>query len=230
MSSNHDLNNWSPVALPDRFSASGRFCRLEPLDPRRHGDQLFAAVMAPGAEDRFRFMFDSPQQRPGFDEWLSRASTSQDPLFHAVIDLATDRCEGRQSLMRITPEHGVIEVGNIMWGPAIARTAVATEALYLYARQIFDVLGYRRFEWKCDARNAPSIGAAKRFGFTFEGIFRQHMVVKGKNRDTAWFAMTDDEWPALRESFERWLAPGNFDGSGRQISRLNDCRRSSRSA
>jgi len=211
-----DLASWTPRPRPARTVLEGRYCRLEPLDPARHGDELFAASMAPGAEERFRYLFDSPQDRAGFDGWLARSAASEDPLYSAVVDLATGRCEGRQTFMRITPEHGVIEIGNILWGPAIARTRVATEALYLFARHAFDALGYRRFEWKCHALNAPSRRAALRFGFAFEGIFRHHMVAKGKNRDTAWFAMVDDDWPRLRAGYERWLAPGNFDGPGQQ--------------
>jgi RimJ/RimL family protein N-acetyltransferase len=122
--------------------------------------------------------------------------------------------------MRITPEHGVIEIGHILWGPAIARSRVATEALFLWAAYVFETLGYRRFEWKCNARNEPSIRAARRFGFTYEGTFRQHLVVKGENRDTSWFAMLDGEWPALRDAYARWLDPANFDADGGQRTRL----------
>jgi RimJ/RimL family protein N-acetyltransferase len=218
-----ELANWTPRPRPARAPLAGRYARLEPLDPQRHGDELFAASMAPGAEERFRYLFDSPQDRAGFDAWLARAAVSEDPLFYAVIDAATGRCEGRQTFMRAVPEHGVIEIGNILWGPAIARTRVATEALYLFARHAFDALGYRRFEWKCNARNEPSRRAALRFGFAFEGIFRSHMVAKGENRDTAWFAMIDGDWPRLRAGYGRWLAPGNFDGEGRQKRRLADC-------
>lgn len=180
--------------------------------------------MAPGAEERFRYLGDSPQDRASFEGWLQKATASLDPLFYAVIDTATGRCEGRQALMRITPEHGVIEIGNVLWGPAIARTRIATEALFLHAAYIFETLGYRRFEWKCNALNAPSRRAAERFGFQYEGTFRQHMVQKGRSRDTAWFAMVDVEWPHLRAAFERWLAPENFDGAGRQKVKLEDLR------
>jgi RimJ/RimL family protein N-acetyltransferase len=145
---------------------------------------------------------------------------SDDYLFHTVVDRASGRAIGRQSLMRVVPEHGVIEIGNILWGPQMARSRLSTEAFYLAARYCFDTLGYRRFEWKCNDRNEPSKAAALRFGFTFEGLFRQHMVVKGANRDTAWFAMLDHEWPAIRAGFERWLDPSNFDAEGRQRSRL----------
>ena len=210
---------------PTRATFTGKYCRLEPLDPTRHGEELFAASMAPGAAERFRYLPDAPQNRTDFAGWLVRAAASEDPLFFAVIDLASERCEGRQSLMRITPEHGVIEVGNILWGPAIARTRVATEALYLFARYIFYDLGFRRFEWKCNARNAPSIRAAARFGFVYEGTFRQHMVVKGESRDTAWFAMLDIDWPAIARSFEQWLDPTNFDPLNQQKTRLEDLRK-----
>ncbi len=216
--------NWSPRPRPARVTLEGQYCRLEPLDLVRHGDELFAASMAEGAEDRFRYLFDSPQDRAGFDLWLKRVAVPEDPMVYAVVDLSSGRCEGRQSFMRITPEHGVIEIGSILWGPAIARTRIATEALFLFARYAFDELGYRRFEWKCDTRNEPSKRAARRFGFTYEGTFRQHMVAKGQNRDTAWFAIVDTEWPRLRKAFERWLEPANFDRRGQQKMRLADLR------
>lgn len=219
-----DLTHWTARPRPPRAALNGRYCRLEPLDGKRHGDDLFAASMAEGAEARFRYLFDTPQDRAGFDAWMARAAAGDDPLFYAAIDAATGRCEGRQSLMRITPEHGVIEVGHILWGPRMSRSRMATEALFLLARHVFEDLRYRRFEWKCDANNAPSRRAAQRFGFAFEGIFRHHMVIKGKNRDTAWFAMVDEDWPALRAGYERWLAPANFDAPGKQKARLEDLR------
>jgi RimJ/RimL family protein N-acetyltransferase len=154
------------------------------------------------------------------DEWVASTMAKDDPLCFAVIDKRSGRAEGRQSLMRIKPGHGVIEVGGIYWGPAIARSRVTTEALYLHARFVFDELGYRRFEWKCNDLNAASKAAAQRFGFTFEGVFRQHMIVKRQNRDTAWFAMLDGEWPRIKVGFERWLAPDNFDTDGVQRSKL----------
>jgi RimJ/RimL family protein N-acetyltransferase len=215
-----DLKNWQPRPRPGRVTLEGRYCRVEPLDPSRHGDALFDASMAPGAEERFRYLFDSPQDRASYQTWLERSARSEDPLFFSVIDRATGRAEGRQTLMRITPEHGVIEIGNILWGPRIAKTRVATEALFLHARHIFEDLGYRRFEWKCNAENEPSKRAAARFGFIFEGVFRQHMVVKGRNRDTAWFSILGEEWPGLSAAYDRWLAPENFDAQGRQRSGL----------
>lgn len=215
-----DLSSWTPRPRPERAVLEGRFARLEPLGAARHGDDLFAASMA--EPERFRWLFETPVARDGFDDWLAKAALSPDPLHFAVIDRATGRVGGRQALMRITPEHGVIEIGSILWGPAIARTAVTTEALFLFAREVFERLGYRRFEWKCNAMNAPSRKAALRFGFSFEGIFRQHMVVKGENRDTAWFAMTDGEWPRLKARFEAWLDPANLGTDGRQRRRLEE--------
>jgi RimJ/RimL family protein N-acetyltransferase len=214
------LDDWRPRARPQRVELEGRYCRLEPLDPVRHADSLFAASTAPGAADRFRYLWEHAPDRGSFDDWIARAAVSEELLFHGVVDRATGRCEGRQAYLRITPEHGVIEIGAILWGPAIARTRIATEALALYARHAFDDLGYRRFEWKCDARNEPSRRAALRFGFAYEGTFRQHMVVKGDNRDTAWFAMTDQDWPGIRESLDHWLDPSNFDANGQQRTRL----------
>src|SRR5690606_22416650 len=155
-----------------------------------------------------------------FFAWLEGATSSSDPLFFAVVDKATGLCHGRQALMRIAPEHGVVELGNILWNPAVARTRVATEAFFLAAAYAFDELGYRRFEWKCDAENTASRRAAERFGFSFEGEFKQHMIVKGKNRDTAWFALINHEWPAIRGAFEAGLEPQNFDEAGQQYRSL----------
>ena len=220
------LKNWSPRRRPTGEPLEGRWCRLERLDPQRHGKTLFAASSAPGAEERFRYLFEPPPaDRAEFESWMERAAPGADPMFYAVIDRATDRAEGRQALMRITPEHGVIEIGSILWGPNIARTRVATEALFLFARHAFEDLGYRRFEWKCNALNEPSRRAADRFGFTLEGIFRQHMVLKGQSRDTAWYAMIDAEWPAIRAGFARWLHPDNFDSHGMQRMSLAEARK-----
>ena len=213
---------WSSRPRPARAAMDGRHARLEPLDPARHGETLFAASMAPGSEDRFRHLFDVPMDRDGFQGWLERSAASSDPMFWAVIDKATGRAEGRQALMRIDAGHGVVEIGSILWGPAMARTRLATEAQFLFASHVFDDLGYRRLEWKCDDRNLASKRAASRFGFQFEGIFRQHMVVKGQNRDTAWFAILDRDWPALKARYLAWLDPANFDDEGRQRQRLQD--------
>jgi RimJ/RimL family protein N-acetyltransferase len=217
-----DLSDWKGAARPERAPLDGRYARLEPLDPARHGSDLLASAREPGADDRFRYLFEeAPADFAAFSPWLEKAAASQDPLFYAVIDKKTGRAEGRQGLMRIDTANGVIEIGNILWGPAIARTRVATEALFLFASHAFDRLGYRRFEWKCNNLNEPSKKAALRFGFAFEGIFRQHMVAKGKNRDTAWFAMIDADWPRLKAGYEAWLQSANFDEAGRQKTRLS---------
>lgn len=217
-----DLSTFTPRPRPERRVLEGRYCRLEPLNPARHGDELFAASMAPGAEARHRFLFEAPMERAEFQDWLGQKAASEDPLFFAVIDKATGRCEGRQTLMRIDPTHGCIEIGSILWGPAISRSRVATEANYLFAAYAFDTLGYRRYEWKCHNLNAPSKRAATRFGFTYEGLFRQHMVAKGGNRDTAWFAMIDADWPLIKAAYEAWLDPANFDAGGGQKKKLQD--------
>jgi len=202
-----------PCPRPGCVVLEGRYARLEPL-AHAHAQGLMAAS---ADAKSFDYLFDvSPRDLEDLKSYIRQKSASADPLFHAVVDKATGVAGGRQTFMRITPEHGVIEIGNILWGPAIRRTRVATEALYLAARYVFDDLGYRRFEWKCNDLNEPSKRAARRFGFGFEGVFRQHMWVKGANRDTAWFAMLDRDWPRLRAAYERWLAPSNFDAAGRQ--------------
>ena len=206
-----------PCPRPARVVLEGRYARLEPL-AAAHLEGLLAASADPKS---FDYLFDVPPKgKEDLLAWIAQKSTSEDPLFHAVVDRASGVAGGRQTFMRITPEHGVIEIGNILWGPAIARTRVATEALYLAAKHVFEDLGYRRFEWKCNDRNEPSKKAALRFGFAFEGVFRQHMWAKGANRDTAWFAMLDRDWPRLRAAYERWLDPGNFEPTGRQRSNL----------
>ncbi len=216
-----DLTNWVGVPRPERATLEGRYARLEPLDPERHGAAPFASAQAPGGDDRFRYLFEEPPADMAvFQPWLDQAAGSDDPLFFAVVDQATGRAEGRQSLMRIDAFNGVIEIGHILWGPAIARTRVCTEALYLLAAYAFDTLGYRRLEWKCHNHNLPSKRAAERFGFTFEGIFRQHMVQQNLNRDTAWFAMIDADWPRIKAGYEAWLAPVNFGADGQQKAKL----------
>ena len=201
---------------PQRIALEGRYTRLEPLGPE-HAADLWAASSDPGAAERFRYLFShAPASLVEQQERITRSVAEDDPLAFAVVDLATGRAGGQQSLMRIVPEHGVIEIGAIYWGPGVARTRLATEALYLFARHSFEDLGYRRFEWKCNNANEPSKRAAERFGFTFEGIFRQHMITKGENRDTAWFSMLNGEWPTRKAGFLRWLDEANFDAEGNQ--------------
>lgn len=220
-----DLSQWTPRQRPERQPMEGRYVRLEPLDAARHGDGLFEASSTPDKDSRFRWLYDhAPQDRADFQPWLDKAAASEDPLYFAVIDKASGRIAGRQSFMRIDTANGVIEIGNILWNGLVARKPAATEALYLFARHAFDDLGYRRFEWKCNAENEPSRSAALRFGFSFEGVFRQHLIVKGRNRDTAWFAMIDKEWPTIGRALGEWLDPENFDSEGQQKRRLGEIR------
>lgn len=220
------LEHWGPRPVPARRILEGRYVRLEPLDPARHGDGLYAVSVPEDAAERFRYLGDyPPESRAGFQPWLEKASGSSDPLFFVVIDKATGRIGGRQSLMRIDAANGVIEIGSIYWGEGIARTRLATEAFHLFAAHVFNDLGYRRLEWKCNVRNEASKRAARRFGFSYEGLFRQHMVVKGESRDTAWFSIVDHEWPKLHAANETWLLPENFDREGFQLSSLEEIRR-----
>lgn len=207
-------------ARPDRLVLEGRYCRLEPLAPR-HAEAIYAATGGEGEADRYRWLFEAPPaDAASFAAWVARAARLEDPLHFAVVDAASGRAAGRQALMRIVPEHGVIEIGSVLWGRGVARTRLATEALYLFARYAFETLGNRRFEWKTNALNEASKRAALRFGFTFEGVFRQHMIVKGQSRDTAWFSMLDTEWPGRKAGLEAWLDPANFDATGTQRRRL----------
>jgi RimJ/RimL family protein N-acetyltransferase len=209
----------APARAPARRSLPGERVRLEPLDPERHADDLHAA--AAGDPRLWDYLPYGPFPDAGeMHDHLARQASSSDPLFFAVVDRATDGACGVVSYLRIEPAHACIEIGHIWFGPPLQRTPGATETVYLLARHAFDDLGNRRLEWKCDAANARSRRAAERFGFTFEGVFRQHMIVNGRNRDTAWFSIIDSEWPAVRAGFEAWLAPKNFDTDGRQRSSL----------
>jgi RimJ/RimL family protein N-acetyltransferase len=218
-----EFANWQPRPRPSRVPLEGRYVRLEPLDAALHGDDLYEIATVPDAAERFRYLSEEPpESRTAFQAWLEKVQASQDPLYFAVIDKASGKAAGRQTFMRMEPAHGCIEIGHIHWGPAIARKPAATEAHYLFMRHAFEDLGYRRWEWKCNNRNEPSRRAAERFGFKAEGLFRQHMIVKGENRDTAWYAIIDSEWPRLKQTYETWLDPSNFDTSGLQRRRLQD--------
>jgi RimJ/RimL family protein N-acetyltransferase len=210
--------DWRPVPAPQKRVIEGRYVRLEPVDVARHAEDLFA--LSEGSDEIWTYLGYGPfTDLAGFRNWLSGCAQSSDPLFVTIVDKASGRAAGMASFLRIAPADGVIEIGHIWFAPVLQRTRQATEAIFLLMREAF-ALGYRRLEWKCNALNAPSRRAALRFGFTFEGIFRQHMIVKGRNRDTAWFAMLDHEWSATRAGFERWLAAENFDPAGNQRSRL----------
>jgi len=215
--------HWKPARPATRERLEGALVQLEPADVARHGADLYAAQS--GAPDIWTYLPYGPfADEADFRTWLGACAASVDPLFYAIIDRATGQATGMASFMRMTPEHGVIEVGNIWYSPALQRTRQATEAMYVMARHAFEVLGYRRYEWKCNARNEPSRRAALRLGFSYEGVFRQHMVVKDQNRDTAWYSMLDSEWPGAKAAFEAWLDAGNFDAAGRQLSGLADLR------
>jgi RimJ/RimL family protein N-acetyltransferase len=208
---------------PERITLKGRWITLAPLDAERHAAGLYAASHGEGRDSVWTYLPYGPFANPAsFAADIELKARSVDPQFFAVIDNGSGRAVGYQSLMRIDPANRVIEVGHVMYAPAMQRTAGATEAQYLFAQYVFDALGNRRYEWKCDNLNAPSKRAAGRFGLTFEGVFRQHMIVKGRNRDTAWFAMLDGEWPARKAAYERWFSPDNFDGQGRQRQRLSE--------
>ena len=217
---------WTAARRPPREPLVGDSMRLEPLDVPRHAAALYAASHDGEAGPAlFEHLPYGPFARlEEFRTWLEGCAASEDPLFFALVNSRTGEPQGMASFLRIVPEHGVIEIGHIWFSPSLQRTRQATEAIYLMARHAFDDLGYRRLEWKCDSLNKPSRRAAERFGFTYEGIFRQHLVVKGRNRDSAWFSMLDGEWPVRRAAFEAWLAPSNFDASGHQLRSLEAVR------
>jgi RimJ/RimL family protein N-acetyltransferase len=207
----------TPARRPTRAPLLGARVVLESVDPAAHAAALFAAGHDAADPRLWVYLPYGPFADPGeLEAWLASAAASEDPLFFTIAERATGRPAGVASYLRMEPRHGVIEIGHLWFGAALQRTPAATEAIFLLARHAFDDLGHRRLEWKCDARNERSRRAAERFGFTFEGVFRQHMIVKGANRDTAWYAMLDAEWPQVRAGFERWLAPANFDADGRQ--------------
>jgi RimJ/RimL family protein N-acetyltransferase len=215
----------SPAQRPQRVVLPGRVVTLRPFDKASQAEALYWATHGPQSEDLWRYMSDGPfASRTAFEAAFDKKEKSVDPLFLAIVDNASGVPVGQASYLRIEPAHRSIEVGNIIFTPGLQRSPGATEAMYLMARYAFNDLGYRRYEWKCNALNQPSRRAALRLGFTFEGVFRQHMIIKGRNRDTAWFAMLDSEWPLRQANFEQWLAPSNFDPAGQQrlsLSHLN---------
>src|SRR4051794_35666833 len=216
--------DWKPAQRPGRTPLRGSHVLIRPVDPETDATPLFAVSHPPdGDPTTWTYLPDGPyESADDLQRALTWAASSDDPLYFTLAALPDERPLGIASYLRIEPEFGVIEIGHIWFGTPLRRTIAATEAIYLIARHAFDDLHYRRLEWKCNALNAASRRAAERFGFTFEGIFRQHMVIKGRNRDTAWYAITDEEWPAVRRGFERWLAPGNFDPDGRQRRTLGE--------
>ena len=202
---------------PARTCLEGRDVRLVPIDVPAHGPTLFALSHGPERETQWMYLWDGPYpSEAAFLGNLAQKAVSADPFFYSIVERASGRAVGVASYLRIDPKFGVIETGHIHYSPRLQRTRAATEAMYLMMRRVFEELGYRRYEWKCDALNEPSRKAAARLGFSFEGVFRQATIYKGRNRDTAWFAIIDHEWPALKAAYETWLDPGNFDAHGKQ--------------
>lgn len=227
----YPLTEWKACEHPSKTSKTtkkkllGHYCRVEILNIEEHAEDLFLAFANDEDHSNWTYLpygpFDGDNGFDKFKDWLKMTCSDEDPLFHSVIDVKTNKAVGLVSLMRIQPEVGVMEVGHIHFSPLMQRTPISTEALYLLMKRVFDELAYRRYEWKCDSLNTPSCNAAKRLGFTPEGIFRQLTMYKGRNRDTAWFAIIDSEWPLIKSMFEAWLAPSNFDDKGQQIHSLN---------
>jgi RimJ/RimL family protein N-acetyltransferase len=212
---------WTSALRPPRDPMIGRTCRVEPVDAAAHAAQLHAANMLDGAHRNWAYLPYGPfLTLDAYCDWLNLVAAAADPMFHAIIDLETNEAVGVASYLRIDPAAGSIEVGHINYSPKLQKTVAGTEAMYLMMKRAFD-LGYRRYEWKCNALNAASRAAAQRYGFSYEGIFRQARVDKGRNRDTAWYAMIDKEWPVLDRAFRRWLELRNFDKSGRQRTSLS---------
>lgn len=217
--------DWTPCPRPDGRPLAGRFCRLARLDPAAHADALFAADRLDADGAGWTYLPYGPfATAADYRVWLDGHAGGADPFFYTILDAEAGTPVGLASYLRIAPEAGSIEVGHLHFSPALQRTPAATEAMALMMAHAFEDLGYRRYEWKCNALNAASCRAAERLGFTYEGTFRQAGVVKGRNRDTAWYAILDREWPAQKTAFQAWLAPENFAADGTQIRRLRDLR------
>jgi RimJ/RimL family protein N-acetyltransferase len=215
------LPTWTARPTPPISSITGRFCRIEKLLPHKHAADLFAANQLDKDGRNWTYLGIGPFETiETYHAWLSSVASGQDPFFHAIIDQATNKAIGVASLMRIDPANGVIEVGHINYSPLLQAKPHATEAMFLLMSRVFDELGYRRYEWKCDSLNAPSRAAALRYGFKYEGEFRQAIVYKGRNRDTTWYSIIDSEWPAIKAAYQAWLDPANFDAGGQQRRKL----------
>ncbi len=219
----YQFKDWTSRQKPMKIKLSGNYCTLEPLDIDRHSLQLFETFQLNNQGESWTYLPYGPfKTHQEFFNWLKIYDASEDPLFYAIIDLKTGHPVGLASYLRIVPEHGVIEVGHLHFSALLKRTAAATEAMYLMMKNVFDTLGYRRYEWKCNSLNQASRSAALRLGFQFEGVFRQSNIFKGYNRDTAWYSIIDSEWPALKIKFQKWFDPSNFDINGNQFSRLQE--------
>ncbi|MFY0611341.1 MAG: GNAT family N-acetyltransferase [Hyphomicrobiaceae bacterium] len=215
-------DGWQPPPAPPRTPMEGQRLRVEPIDPDQHAGDLFEANQLDQTGEGWTYLGYGPfNDLNDYRAWMKKDCMGSDPMFWAYVDRATGKAVGLGSYLRIVPKDGVIEVGHIRFSPKLQRTALATEAMYLKMKKVFD-LGYRRYEWKCDALNAPSRRAAERYGFKYEGIFRQATHYRGRNRDTAWFSIIDSEWPAIRTAHEAWLDPANFDAQGQQRRPLSE--------
>ena len=217
------VEDWQARRTPPRTVMEGRYCRVEPIDPDRHAGDLHQANLEDVEHRIWTYLPYGPfSTLDAYQQWLEFCCLGDDPLFYAIVDVEQGKTLGVASYLRINPDVGVIEVGHINFSPALQRTRAATEAMFLMMCRVFEELGYRRYEWKCDALNAGSQTAAERLGFQFEGVFRQATIYKDRNRDTAWYAIIDKHWPVLKQAFERWLNPRNFDAQGQQQERLSD--------
>ncbi|WP_425044044.1 GNAT family N-acetyltransferase [Primorskyibacter sp. S87] len=226
-----ELPGWKPRQRPDKSPMQGRFCRVEALDPGRHATGLFESFAAdPDGAIWTYIPFGPFRSQQDLEVWASDASRDDDVPYFAILDQPSGRPVGIASFMRIKPEHGVLEVGGIVYSPLLQRKPAATEAMFLMMRRAFRDLGYRRYEWKCDALNAASRRAAARLGFSYDGLFEQVVIYKGRNRDTTWFSILDRDWPMLERAYDAWLSPENFDASGEQIRKLGDLIASARAA
>lgn len=216
------LNDWQAAKMPYKKFLIGKHCVLEPLNIETHSEKLFEILHQNTGESWTYLPYGPFQNLQEFEEWICKSLSEKDSFFYAILDKETNQPVGICAYLRINPEHGSIEIGHLNFSHLLQRKPAATEAMYLMMKQAFDDLGYRRYEWKCNSLNEPSWRAAERLGFKFEGIFRQHLVVKNQNRDTAWFSIIDSEWPILKNKFERWLADCNFDAKGKQLVKLLD--------
>ena len=217
------LPGWRPAQFPTRTAIEGRYCRVEPIDHKRHAAELFRAYSSDKEERLRTYMsygpFDSEEE---LSSWLEANSDLGDQVYYALVDKGTGEALGLASYLRIKPEHGVIEIGGITFSPHLQNTTAGTEALFLMMKQAFNELGYRRCEWKCDALNAASCRAAERLGYKYDGLFRQAVVYRGRNRDTAWYSIIDKDWPSTERAYSKWLDPENFDAKGVQKQKLAD--------
>lgn len=212
-----DVADWTACKQPPREVMQGKYCRIEPIDLDAHASDLYSAFRQDNENRIWTYLPYGPfDNEADFRSWMAGACFGDDPLFHAIIDEQTNIAVGVASYLRIDAANGVIEVGNINYSPELQQTRAATEAMYLMMRRVFSDLGYRRYEWKCDALNAPSRNAAERLGFSYDGLFQQAIMYKGRNRDTAWFSVLDGDWPGLKTAYLEWLDAGNFDGKGQQ--------------